>query len=225
MLLMLAVALTACSKVAFDKGTADAASSGIAPESISDFSCMRYEILSADQLGDVPARDAGGTCYAVPLMARLQPNDPRVATPDEELLARNHESGPANRAPTLIDHKQISFRLLGARRLKLAGAANSEAPIQVDNFVLLGFGPSERALQPKNYHAYGTADAAVGKTGGIQMRGEWVPLSAFEGGGTATISSLDVSQTVQIGRSYQLDVREENCGAARAMSDMYLLFQ
>jgi len=59
----------------------------------------------------------------------------------------------------------------------------------------------------------------------ILLQNQQVTLNPSGANGTATVNALDITADVSSGRPYTLDLRAEDCGGTRQMSDIYLVFQ
>jgi hypothetical protein len=209
----------------------------VPPAKIPDFSCQKFQILPLSKNLQIPARDSQGTCYAVQLMGAIDSSPSNLTTTsDDEVISRDHDQTASDPSlthhPYLMGQATVNLTLGGPRRLKLAGAANTTTPILVDNFVMVGFGiPASQGsadsveLIPTDYAAYGTSDSTVEQTNGVLLNSTVVALTPFASGGTATVTPLDISQTIEANQPYILDVRAEDCGKVRQLSDIYLIIQ
>jgi hypothetical protein len=197
-----------------------------------DFTCKTVKPLvwSNGKL-EVPARTEEGVCYAVKLLNAVAGSESKLTkVNDGDLVSRNHDvryDDPNDvRHPYLLGKKQVSFWMGGARTVKLAGSPSPSAPIKVDNFIMVGIAPQSVANPGAEYYkAYGTSDSTVYTSNSIIYKNKYVPLQAFATGGTSTITPLDITSKVTPNQVYNLDVRAEDCGAWRELSDIYLLFQ
>jgi hypothetical protein len=155
---------------------------------------------------------------------------------DGDVLARDHSrtSGDASQTnkPYVMGKEQSEFRILGPRSVKLSGGLDATAKILVDNFVLVGVYPS--AQDPKaNLNAYykvmGSSDSSIAVDGSdshaVKFIDTLIPVIAFASGGTSTLAPLDITSSVQPNIYHKLDLRALDCGGARELSDIYLLFQ
>ncbi len=205
-----------------------------------DFQCLQTQTLtfSTNNIVEIPERTAAGICYAVKIINAVSSGSSTLTkTRDDSVLARDHSNGfsdPKKTAvPYLMGRNTVNFTLKGDRRVKLSGGASDQSPIRVDNFVLVGIYPADTktALTPY-YQAYGTGDSTIEIAGGtagnyknILMNNSPVPLTAFESGGTSTVKALDVTTQVSKQLPYTIDVRAEDCGGARNLSEIFLFFQ
>lgn len=203
---------------------------GTPPSEIPDFQCLQTQVLQYSDNMQIPARDNSGTCYAVQVMTAI----PRGASSltkniDTTVISRNHDVSASDPTqthnPYLMDSQLLNFTFQGLRKIKLSGAADAISPILVDNFILVGFGTQGTALSPEQYSAYGTSDSTVFSTGGILLNNEVVALTPFASSGTATVKPLDISQTILAGQGYTLDLRAEDCGGQRQLSNIFVVFQ
>lgn len=205
--------------------------SPIPKNQIPTFSCQTVKVLplTADLI--VPARDSSGTCYAIQIFQAIQDGPSNLTTTtDPQVISRNHDISTTDSTithhPYLMGQATINLTFEGARNIKLSGQADSTSPISVDNFVMVGFGAQSTAgLVPADYAAYGTSDSTVNNTNGVLLDNEGVALTPFASGGIATVEPLDISQSIAVHQSYTLDVRAEDCGGDRDLSDVYLLLQ
>lgn len=205
----------------------------VPPAQISEFVCKSVKALQLPPEGQalqIPDRDANGTCCGIKLMSGIVNGDSNLTkTFDTEVLVNNHRRRNGDNAvptvPFLMGQANFAFTLRGVRHMKLSGALDQVTNIIVDNFVLVGFGEQAPSLNANNYAAYGTADAVIPGSDSIKLDGSLIQLKPFAGAGTATIGLLDISQAVSPNIAYQLDVRAEDCGGARELSDIYLIFQ
>jgi hypothetical protein len=225
---------TNCSQVNFGADSASeldmnsALQGQVAPQDIPEFKCSSITVVTIGGGGgsdilDIPARSADGACFAFKLMdAIASSSSGNTTVSDNEVISRNHEAGSSERHPYLMGRTTLKVNLRGVRKLRLSGAADDATPILVDNFVLVGFGPVGGNL---NYKAYGPSDSAVAATNSVRLNGEDLAVEAFASGGVATIGLLDVTQPMQKDVTYKIDVRAEDCGGTRNLSDIYLVFQ
>lgn len=198
-----------------------------------DFRCREIRTLakSANGIYEVPPRSADGICYSVKIMNEIPFGDSGLTkTFDQSVVSRNHDNGFENpndvRNPYMMGRSVIKFRLGGARTVKLSGEGNDLAPILVDNFVLTAIHP-ETVTNPgaQYFRAYGTADSTVYNTNAVLVNNQQVPVQVFATGGTSTITPLDITTQIQALVTHILDARAMDCGMARQMSDLYVLFQ
>lgn len=196
-----------------------------------EFACKEVRPIAAvNGILQIPQRTTEGLCFSIKLMNRISAsNSSLTPTLDTSITSRNHDIRYNDsfdvRTPYLMGRRQLQFRLAGARQVKLAGAADSRVPILVDNFVLVGIHPASIAPDSGYFRAYGTADSTVHDSTNILLNRNPVPLTAFATGGTSTITPLDVTTQIQPNETYKMDVRSLDCGAAREMSDIFLVFQ
>jgi hypothetical protein len=206
----------------------DAADNG-SGQTIPEFTCRKVQLLEKTDSLTIAARDESGTCFAMKALSAFATSDSSLTSKiDDDALANDHFNGfgsDRERKSFLMDRLHLRFAFQGPRRILLSGAADDRTPILVDNYALVGIAPSSRNLIARDYRAYGTSDAALFRTKGIHFKGQNVPLTAFQGGGTASIQPLDITRYVEPGRDYQLDLRAEDCGGIRQLSEIYILFQ
>ena len=203
-----------------------------------DFACKTVVKLQLPTNGgdlQVPARTSAGICYSTQLMSAIAPGASSL-TPnrDSNVISREHTDHGSNDPnlswnPYLMAESALSFNMGGARAVKLSGGADANAPIQVDNFVLVGIYPKNavHTQTSQYYRAFGTADstASIAGQGSVLFYGFPLALTSFGPSGTATVAPLDVTTQITVGQSYSLDVRAEDCGGVRNLSDIFLLFQ
>lgn len=198
-----------------------------------DFTCKTTIAIAPGPGGviNVPARTGDGTCYAIQLMSSIA-NSPSslTSTIDTQVTSRNHDVDAGNpndvHSPYEMGQALVNFNLGGARVVKISGAADPTTPILVDNFVLRGLYPQGTAVVDSTYYtAYGTSDSTVYATGGVLFEGGVVPLIPFATGGTSTVTPLDLSPLVTPAQTYTLDLRAEDCGGARQLSNIFLIFE
>ncbi len=203
-----------------------------------DFQCTSVLTLSSADLMSVPARTASGQCYAIKIMNAIANSSSTLTqTLDMEVISRDHNNGASNpnltRHPYVLGHTQLQMQLLGPRVVKLAGGMSDQAPIRVDNFILMGVYPtSVNPLESLTsyYKVSGTSDSSIANaqgvnTGSIALLNQLLPISPFGPGGTSTIAPLEITSQVQPQVPYNLDLRALDCGGARELSNIYLLFQ
>jgi hypothetical protein len=196
-----------------------------------EFSCKSIMALApVNGLLTVPARTGAGICYSVKLMDAIANSSSKLtSTRDMTVLSRNHDAGGGNRNPYSMGAKVVDFYMEGPHQVKLSGSGMALAPILVDNYVLTGIYPKSVANPGASYfHAYGTSDASVIGTDAVNsilVNDQPVTVQAFATGGTSTIAPLDITNQVMEKQTYTLDARALDCGGAREMTEVYLLFQ
>lgn len=196
-----------------------------------DFTCMSVVQLSAAQLLAVPARTADGICYAYKIMNAL-PVAPSGtgSTKDPQVVARDHDTGAGYANAWMMASFLGRFKLLGPRVVKLSGGPSSSGQILVDNFVVAGvYQDGTAPVITRDYQARGTADCATlfngASTGNILFQNTAIPLRPFGSAGVSSITPIDITSRVPANVTQVLDVRADDCGVNREMSDVYLLFQ
>ena len=200
-----------------------------------DFKCEEViELASKNDLLKIEARDSRGLCYAIKILSGIA-NSPSSLTQeiDQEVVSRNHDSGSKNHHPYNMGSIKTEFRLEGQRVVKLSGGLSDQAPILVDNFVLIGVHPADQdvgANLTSAYSALGTADATTIDESGtdsksIEFNNVLIPLKIFGTGGTSTLSAVDITRSAEPEVIHSLDFRALDCGGSRELSDVYLLFQ
>lgn len=202
-----------------------------------DFQCKSVVALAprADGNYDVPARTIDGNCYSAKLMS-LIPNGPSSlsTSTDADIISRDHTLGSNDYTlqhhPYIMNKAKVSFIFRqggGARSVKLSGTSNATGSILVDNFVLTGLAKSSVGLGDNaSYRSYGSSDSTTDMNDSvIQFRNQPLALQSFGPGGTTSIGALDITTRVSTETMYDLDVRALDCGGARQMSDVYLVFQ
>ncbi len=193
-----------------------------------DFKCLSVVSLPYSKKFSIPARTSAGICYSMKLFNSI-PNSKSNLTQeiDNEVISRDHDkAGMFLRNPYVLGKDLLNFTLEGKRVAKLAGGANATSPIKVDNFVLVGLYPE--AIQPliSHYSAQGTLDSTVTTAQThILLDNQPVPLKSFGPQGTATVAPIQIVNEADTNLSYMLDLRALDCGGARELSNIYLLFQ
>lgn len=205
-----------------------------------DFSCQEVlELSSVSDLLSIPARDSRGLCYAIKLLEHINNSSSTLTTVfDSDVISRNHDGNVASRTnrnehPYQMGAVNVPFKINGARVVKLAGGVSASSPILVDNFVLIGVHPTAADIRGQiasHYTIYGSSDSTLVDSQGtssknISVMGELIPLIPFATGGTSSIAPLDVTRQVEPNVTQTLDLRALDCGGARELSDIYLLFQ
>jgi hypothetical protein len=203
------------------------------PSELPPFSCARVEAIAAPTDGSplhVPARDASGTCYAMKLVQAVSYNPSNQnSVIDRDVISRNHDlknyTADDVHNPYVLGKSALRLYLEGERSLKLAGGLSATAPIQVDNFILVGLAPTKQFGNPFYYLAYGTSDATVHGTSGVLFNNENVNLTAYAVGGTSQVPPISLDNKISSAVDYTLDVRALDCGGIGVVSDLYVLFQ
>lgn len=202
-----------------------------------EFQCKSVVALAQSSAGfyDVPARTTAGICYSVKLMNRIANGSSTLTTvTDPDFLSRDHSAGNGNYlnqvAPYQLGKSTLGFILRqggGARGVKLSGSTDSLSPILVDNYVAVGLAKTSVGLSDvTSYRAYGTSDSTIDAASTyVKFRTQQLPLKSFGSGGTSTINALDITTRVSTEVPYSLDVRALDCGGARELSDIFLVFQ
>jgi hypothetical protein len=204
-----------------------------------DFECQQVVALqSVSELSNIPARSSDGICYAFQLMSAI-PEGPSslTTTIDTTIVTRDHDIDASNPSVTHNPYEMGKFlgqfQLQGPRVVKLTGSKNAVSPILVDNFVLIGIFPSQAAPlsdYTKFYSVYGTSDSSIANSSGmdthsIVLNQQYIPVTPFASGGTASIGSVNISNDSPANIPLTLDLRAEDCGGARQLSDIWLVFQ
>ncbi len=209
-----------------------------------DFACQTVQLLAQSKEGDVetastlipayqvPARTKDGVCYAVKLANKIANGPSSLTTErDPSIISRNHNSNNNNiirtHNPYLLAQAQLKYFLQGARTVRLAGALSSTASIKVDNFIVVGITPrhDDGSTGEQDVRAYGTADSTLPGTDHILLNNQPLALKPFGSGGTSTINPLDITASSVPMVEHLLDLRALDCGGARELSEIYLLFQ
>jgi prepilin-type N-terminal cleavage/methylation domain-containing protein len=189
------------------------------------YGCSQFREITSYPI-DIPPRTSDHICYYKKLFSVI-PFSPSSDTPNPNMYARNHSGGTPNAAPLTLGFASNQFRLLGQRAVKLSGGISTVAPIVVDNFVVTGRRSYEESQLLNDWDANGTADSTISGyrgNGYIQAYSQDVPLVSFGPAGTATVNALVLKQ-FQIYRQYTADIHAMDCGGARQLSDVYLIFQ
>lgn len=198
--------------------------------------CVPYECKSFVEIKSFPAivpqRTSEGVCYFAKIFDKVA-SGPSSGAQMSNVLSRIHGAGassdplsPSNVAPPFILGTFTNvFTLDGERTVKLSGSGSALSPILVDNYVLAGSRLASSSREISNYRAWGTADAAIGTTGNIKVNGKDVSLAAFGPAGTATIGTLTLTSGFLVGEQYEININALDCGGAKALSDVYLVFQ
>lgn len=197
-----------------------------------DFKCLKVMTLSLNDLTNVPARTSEGICYAVKLMSGIANSSSSLSqNSDSEVISRNHDSGGnSTRNPYVLGSFSSEINLAGERVVKLSGGLDASKKILVDNFVLTGVYPvstNDSANElAKYYKVRGTSDSAISNSqSGVKFRQTLLPVIPFGPSGTSSVAPIDISAEVIPQVPYILDIRALDCGGARELSDIYLLFQ
>ncbi len=200
-----------------------------------DFKCEKViQLATLNDLLKVEARDSRGLCYAYKLVSGLSRGASTLTKEiDQEVTSRSHDGGSVNRHPYNMGSVKTEFRLEGDRVVKLSGGLSETAPILVDNFVLIGVHPADQDVSAdlnSAYTALGTSDSTVidpsrGDTGSIEFNSIFIPLKKYGSGGTSSLSAVDITRAAKSKIIHSLDFRALDCGGARELSDIYLLFQ
>ncbi len=205
------------------------------PANVDAFTCRTFSTIASDPSGriDVPARDTSGTCYVMKILSAVN-HSPSSNNPeqDQEVLSRNHDSDASDplqtHHPYTLGSKLLNLYMEGARSILLTGARAASTSITVDNFLLVGLGPSKSIADPSYYAAYGTSDSTIelnGKTDSIEFRNQPVVLTPFASSGISTVKPLSLESEIELRSDYTLDIRALDCGSVGELSDVYLLFQ
>lgn len=198
-----------------------------------DFHCLKFMELTLNELARVPARTVAGVCYTMKLMSHISNSKSSLTVDkDSEVLSRNHDvisNSPSH--PYVLGNFRSEVTLDGQRVVKLSGGPSASQNILVDNFLLLGTYPASTDMTNENVSKYykvrGTSDSAYSSaTGvGIQFKSNLLNVLPFGSGGTSSIATIDISAEIEPGIPHTLDIRALDCGGARELSDIYLLFQ
>jgi hypothetical protein len=200
-----------------------------------DFACQSVVALTASQLTNIPARTADGICYSYKIISSISSGSSSLTTVhDAEVLSRNHDMGESpdnSQHPYLMGSFQGTITLAGARVVKAAGGLDATTPILVDNYILFGIDASGSDAAA-SYTAMGSSDSPANLTDangvsklGILFQNNFVNFQPFASGGTSSLAPIDLSTVMTPNVAHTLDIRAEDCGGARALSDIYLLFQ
>lgn len=198
-----------------------------------DFKCLKVQALSLNELTNVPARTSEGICYAVKLMSAIANSNSGLSqSTDSEVVSRNHDSGGSStRNPYKLGSFSSEINLAGERVVKLSGGLDASKKILVDNFVLTGVYPvsTNESVNDlaKYYKVRGTSDSTISSNSnyGVLFRQTLLPVISFGAAGTSSVAPIDISAEVVPKVPYILDIRALDCGGARELSDIYLLFQ
>lgn len=202
-----------------------------------DFKCQKVEVLGLQDLSNIPARTSAGVCYAVKLMSGIANSASSLNKElDMEVVSRNHDNGYSNpsntRNPYILNTFNGEVKILGERVIKLAGGADANKNILVDNFILTGVYPvsnNESAAQlVSHYKVRGTSDSTIKDAAGnfgVAFRNVLLPVVPFGNGGTSSVAPIDISAEIIPNMTHAIDIRALDCGGARELSDIYLLFQ
>lgn len=202
-----------------------------------DFKCKKVEVLSMQDLSNIPSRTSAGICYAVKLMSSIANSSSSLNRQlDTEVISRNHDNGASNplatRNPYILNTFKNEVLIKGERVIKLAGGADATKKILVDNFVLTGVYPvsnNESAAQlVSHYKVRGTSDSAVKDSAGnlgVLFRNILLPVIPFGDAGTSSVAPIDISAEIIPNVPHVIDIRALDCGGSRELSDIYLLFQ
>ncbi len=193
-----------------------------------DFKCLKMVELPYSKKFTVPKRTTEGLCYAMKLFDPIANSGSSLNKElDSTVVSRDHDrSGMNLRNPYVLDRDLLNFILEGKRIAKLSGGANITSSIKVDNFVLVGLYPD--AIQPvtAHYTAQGTLDSTVTSAQThILLNNQPVPLKSFGPMGTATVAPIEIISEADENLGYMLDLRALDCGGARELSNIYLIFQ
>lgn len=192
------------------------------------FACNTFvEITSFPAV--IPERTIAGVCYYAKLFDAI-PNSNSQGSKNLNVLARIHEGADnqkANANPYILGPGPQSrqFNLAGPRAVKLSGDSRSLAPIKIDNFFLIGQRLASEAVTTNGWNAYGSADSTLYQKDYVLAYNTQVPLQAFGGGGTVSVNALLLTQYFQPKLDYILDLHALDCGGARALSEIYLMWQ
>ncbi len=195
-----------------------------------DFKCTKFTVISlaaGSNLLNIPARSEG-ECFSLKLFDAIQNSSSRLTTlKDLEVVSRNHDSSnPRIHNPYVLGSAKINFKLGGPRVVKLSGGPNSTSPILVDNFVVSGIYPAQLAPLASHYSAHGTKDSTVDTNQThILLKDSPILLKSFATGGTATVTPLEIVKEADTNLDYILDIRALDCGGARQLSEVHLVFQ
>jgi hypothetical protein len=205
-----------------------------------DYVCDSVTVLNVPTDGStlhIPDRSPSthGVCYAIHLINGISEGPSYLTTThDSTVVSRNHDlnSGdPTNHwNPYLMGSAYMQFEMANQHQVDLTGAPDASTPVLVDNFIIVGIAPvlATTQIQPMYYGAFGTSDSTTtfaGGTGNILLATVPLQLTSFASGGTASVGPLNVSNEVATGIAYNLDLRAEDCGGARNLSDIYIQFR
>lgn len=198
-----------------------------------EFACLQVRTLGWNGQGtlEIPARTSEGICYAVQLLNPIA-NSKSNLTPEKDLdvYSRNHDNGTSQNKndvvhPYSLGQKKLDFKLLGARTVNLAGGANATQPILVDNYILSAIYLKDAVVDDSIFKAYGTSDATIYETGAVKLRNTLIPLTPFRSSGTSEIAPLNLTSYVEINKTHTFELKALDCGGARELSAVYLLFR
>lgn len=212
--------------VSYTANACSADSVKLADGTCEQFKCKQFiEIAQNSASFSVPERTVEGLCFYKKILNKVA-GGPSSGEKEISVLSRNHDStGPGNDHPYIMGKSSQQFKLLGSRGVKLSGSSQSLAPILVDNFILVGNRPIEAPVQGTQFSAYGTRDASLVGLSNIQVNNQDVSLTPFASGGTATVNALLLTEQFTVNKSYTFSVDALDCGGAKNLSDVYLIFQ
>lgn len=207
-----------------------------------DFKCdlAKAQLLPKPAPGEilqVPARTSERICYYVKIFNSIPSSDSNLSpTRDLELISRDYDTlsvPTTNSNPHLMDRADLDFLLTGPRVVKVSGGLNPDTPILVDNYLFYGVFPSGQDVSQKLaevYRAIGTKDSAMlgpnqEDTGVVLFRNVPIPVTAISPQGASSISAIDLTRFAEPLILQHLDIRAEDVGRLRELSEVYLLFQ
>ena len=173
----------------------------------------------------IPARVPAKICYYIKLVSATTV---RSNVTLDYVLSRNHDSGPKNRAPSIIGQKAISFLMQGDREVVLSGDTHGQANIHVDNYILIQ--AMFAGLKSENLWASGTGDVPPYDDNGnvmpIQVHGQPVlDFFPYGAGGIANFTAIDLAPILNVGKQINFIASALDCGGGTDSSDAYLLFR
>ncbi len=198
-----------------------------------DFRCLSFVELTTNELARIPARTSQGICYTKKLMSRIKNSKSSLTlAKDPEVLSLDHDTYAVSPShPYVLGEFHSEVSLQGERVVKLSGGQSASQNILVDNFLLLGTYPASIGITSENiakyYKVRGTSDSAFSSASGlgVHFNGNLLNVIPFGSGGTSSIAPIDISAEIEPGIPHTLDIRALDCGGARELSDIYLLFQ
>ncbi len=224
------------------------------PIEVLDKDCDKVEIRTPLENGApirIPARDDKNVCYAIKLVDAVDfPTSSVNQKRDYSVLASDHDSKDpsgsgknkrVNSHPYDLGQRVVNLFLEGPRSIKLSGAPDGMARIEVDNIILVGVMPTHQLRDPHFYKSYGTSDCQIYNVPGnplgtyppynnadglfyISFNSSPVQLIPFAVGGTANVDAFRVDGDMETNRGYSLDFRALDCGGKGYSSDIYLSF-
>jgi hypothetical protein len=196
------------------------------------YHCQSYQAISyQNQMVHIPSRDRQGTCFYMLISPSMNwTASGNLTELDPQIIARDHERGTF-RDSSLLAHPRIMatallrMKALGHRKIYISSDRYGLMPMEVDNFMLVGFALTSQIADIENsYRAYGAQNSTINGTQTISVNNHPVPFYSFGLGGEGKIPSFEVGQ-VEAGGDYTVDFRALDCGIAASMSSVYLVFE